>query len=27
VDLSILFVPAIALVYANVRGFQKLAGK
>lgn len=27
VNISILFVPAIALVYANVRGFQKLAGK
>jgi hypothetical protein len=27
VNVSVLFVPAIALVYANVRGFQKLAGK
>ncbi|APR77256.1 Hypothetical protein A7982_02603 [Minicystis rosea] len=26
-NISILFVPAIALVYANVRGFQKLARK
>ena len=26
-NISILFVPAIALVYANVRGFQKFAGK
>ena len=26
-NISLLFVPAIALVYANVRGFQKLAKK
>jgi hypothetical protein len=26
-NISILFVPIISLVYANVRGIQKLAGK
>jgi len=26
-NLSLLYVPIVALVYANVRGFQKLAGR